>query len=125
MNSFPRSTWIGFAAGIVVGAPLFVLSFITAFGICSDTAIAEFLFPFALIADPSLFARPFAALILALVQYPLYGIALGTIWAQGGVRKKLFVLCIVIVFAGHLAAARFANQRVKDMWDYRFSHLAY
>jgi hypothetical protein len=125
MISVSRSIWIGLALGIVVGAPLFLLSFLTAFGICSDTTIAESSFPFALIGDPSLFARPLTALILALVQYPLYGITLGIIWAQGRVRKLVFVLCVVIMFAGHLAAVRFANHRVKAMWDYKFSQMAY
>ena len=39
--SIPKPIWIGFVIGVALGAVLFVLSFLTAFGICSDTSIAE------------------------------------------------------------------------------------
>ena len=121
--SLSRPVWIGLIIGGVVGAAFFLLSFFTAFGICSDTSISESLFPFALIASPSLLDHALIALVLALIQYPLYGIILGVAWTQARVRKFIFVACLLVVFIGHVVAVEVATQRVKAMWDYRFSHM--
>src|SRR5690242_21951805 len=72
-----KSVTIGLVIGIVVGALFFLVSFFTVFSICSDTSIAEVLFPYAFIADPTLNKRALLALMLALPQYPIYGAALG------------------------------------------------
>ena len=116
-----KSVLIGLSAGVIVGGALFLLSFMTAFGICSDTSIAETLFPFALIVDPSLFERPFLALILALVQYPLYGIVLGVAWSKASLRIGGLVLLVVI----HIGAVTIATQRVATMWQQKFSQMNY
>ena len=104
-----------------MGAPLFLLSFFTAFSICSDTTIAEKLFPFALIADPSLFQRPLLALVLSLVQYPLYGIVLGFAWNKASLRIGGVILLVVI----HIAASTVASQRVATMWQQKFAQVDY
>jgi len=106
-----------------VGLAFLVISFLTAFGICSDTAIAETLFPFALAVDPTLHDRALMVLLLASVQYPLYGIILGVAWMRSRPGKLAFVACLLVMFVGHVAAVRLANQRVTAMWDDRFSHM--
>ena len=45
---------IGGLVGAAGGLCLLILAFLTAFGICSDTSVAEVLFPFSLAADPAL-----------------------------------------------------------------------
>lgn len=121
--SLPRPVWIGFIIGVGIGAASFLLSFFTAFGICSDTTIAESLFPFALIVSPSLFDHALIALALALIQYPIYGIVLGVAWTQTRFRKFLFAASLLVVLIGHVVSVGVANQRVNAMWDYRFSHM--
>lgn len=121
--SLPKASWIGFIVGIVVGAAFFALSFITAFGICSDTSLAEMLFPFALIVDPSLFDHPLMGFVLALIQYPLYGFVLGIAWTRANLSKSKFVACTLVVLVGHFAAAGVATQRVKTMWEEKLSHI--
>jgi hypothetical protein len=121
--TIPKPIWIGLIIGIAIGAVLFVLSFLTAFGICSDTSIAEKCFPFALIVDPSLLRRPLLAFVLALLQYPLYGTVLGIGWVQAGRRKSLYVASIILVLTVHIAGVTFATKRVEAMWQQRLSHL--
>lgn len=121
MFQIHKSVFIGLGAGVILGGTLFLLSFVTAFGICSDTSIAERLFPFALIVDPSLIQRPWLALVLSLVQYPVYGIVVGFAWNKASVRIGALVLLVVI----HIAAARVATQRVAKMWRQKFSQMNY
>jgi len=121
MAQIPKSVFIGIGAGVIMGAALFLISFFTAFGICSDTTIAEKLFPFALIVDPSLFQRPLIALVLSLVQYPLYGIVFGFAWTKASLRIGGVLLLLVI----HVAASTVASQRVATMWQQKFSRMNY
>ena len=107
---------------MILSVPLLFLSFVTTFGICSDTSISETLFPFALALDPSLENHIFIALTLALVQFPIYGILLGFAW-KAWAHRLAFLGCIVLMVVGHVSAVRFANSRVEAMWQYRFSHM--
>jgi hypothetical protein len=120
-----KSVTLGLVIGMVVGALFFLVSFFTVFSICSDTSIAEVLFPYAFIADPTLNKRALLALMLALPQYPIYGAALGFFWRFGNERKWPFLAAALLLITGHLAVARIANQRVAAMWEERFSHVSY
>ena len=102
------------------GFCLLFLAFITAFSICSDTSLAEILFPYALYADPTLNDRALLALLLALVQYPAYGLVIGYVWMR---RRAAVWLCVLILFLAHVIAVGGAQYRVKAMWEYRFSHV--
>src|ERR1044072_9024741 len=102
---------IGLLVGIVVGGAFFLLAFFTVFSICSDTSIAEALFPFALISDPALEDRWWLALPLALVQYPLYGMLCGYVWMRKRTLLWMFVLGLFVV---HVMSANVASSRVKD-----------
>jgi hypothetical protein len=117
----PKSVLIGFGIGVVIGVPFFLLSFFTAFGICSDTSIAERLFPFALIVEPSLLQRPLLAFILAAIQYPLYGALLGIGWTHAGKRTYIYIATILIVLITHVVGVSYSTQRVESMWKQRFS----
>lgn len=119
MDRIPISGFVG--AGVIIGGLFFVFSFLTAFGICSDTTIAERLFPFAFLVDPSLFQRPLLALVLALIQYPLYGVALRWIWPEPNFR----VFGLILLLAIHIAAASVAKIRVSTMWQQKFSQMDY
>jgi len=118
----PRPALIGFVTGVIVSAPCLFLSFVTTFGICSDTSISEALFPFALAADPSFENHVFIALTLALLQFPLYGVLLGFAWKTWAGRLT-FLGCIILLLGTHVGAVRLANHRVAAMWQYRFSHM--
>src|SRR6266404_1791005 len=87
-NPIP-ALFVGLGAGIGAGGILFVITFFLTFTICSDTSIAEKMFPFSLIVVPSIFAHPLVALVLALIQFPLYGIVLGFTWAKAGATKRI------------------------------------
>ena len=112
--TLPKPIWVGLVVGIVVGAALFLLSFFTVFGICSDTSIAEALFPFAVISDPTLDGRWWIALPLALVQYPAYGMLCGYVWMR---KRALLSACVLVLLVGHVISANVASSQVKALHD--------
>ena len=114
---------VGFGAGVGVGAIVFVITFFLTFTICSDTSTAEKVFPFALIASPGL--DNLIALVLALIQFPTYGIVLGLAWTKADAAKRLFVTAMVALIVVHLVAGRFATRRVETMWQQKFSQMGY
>jgi hypothetical protein len=111
----------GLGVGTIVGSAMFMATFAVTFGICADTSTAEKIFPFALIADPSLFDRPLIAFILAAMQLPLYGLILGFAWPRGRSRKPRFVAVLSMLLVSHLTAGVVASHRVDRMWQQRFS----
>ncbi len=123
-NPIP-ALFVGLGAGIGAGGILFVITFFLTFTICSDTSIAEKMFPFSLIVVPSIFAHPLVALVLALIQFPLYGIVLGFTWAKAGATKAIFIASIIVVVVIHLAAGTFATHRVETMWQQKFAQAGY
>src|SRR5260221_9636020 len=114
---------VGLGAGIGVGAVIFVITFFLTFTICSDTSTAEKVFPFALIADPSL--DHLIALVVALIQFPVYGLLLGFVWAKAHATKLIFVVAIVALLVLHLMAGSFASRRVATMWQQKFAQAGY
>src|SRR5215813_1894296 len=114
---------IGGIVGVVGGFCLLVFAFLTAFGICSDTSVAEVLFPFSLAADPTLNDLALVALLLALVQYPIYGVILGVAWLKDRVGKSRVMACALVLLVGHGIAVGLAQHRVNAMWEKRFSHI--
>jgi hypothetical protein len=111
---------IGGAVGCAIGMLFLVFSFLTAFGICSDTAFAEVLFPYSLAADPTLNDHALFALVLALVQYPLYGVLLGYSFLR---KRGMLKVAIVGILILHIFAVGIAKSRVNDMWKARFAHM--
>jgi hypothetical protein len=113
---------IGSLAGFVIGLGFFVICFFLVFSICSDTSLAEALFPFSLAADPTLRNEALLALLLALIQYPLYGGVLGFVWARDQIGKLWVVACALLILVTHGAVVGVAKHRVNVMWEERFSH---
>jgi hypothetical protein len=124
-NRTGSSALTGGLIGVAVGFFFLVISFLTAFSICSDTSIAELLFPFSLSADPTLHDRALLALLFALIQYPLYGAILGLAWARSRLDKSLVLACAMVILVGHGMAVGFATYRVKAMRGEKFSHINY
>jgi hypothetical protein len=124
-NQTHLPVFIGGLVGVAVGLCCVVLSFLKVFGICSDTATAAALFPFSLAADPTLRDRILLALLLALVQYPIYRVVLGYVWRRSRLSKAPVLACAAAIFIGHAIFVGVANYRVKVMWDEKFSHTKY
>jgi hypothetical protein len=114
---------VGGLAGCAIGFGFFVICFFLVFSICSDTSLAEVLFPYSLAADPTLDDKALLALTLALIQYPLYGVVLGFVWAKDRIGQLWVVACVLVLIVGHGAAVGVAKHRVKAMWEGRFSHV--
>lgn len=99
------------------------LSFITGFGICPDTAIAKSLFTFAMAYDPALSDYLGWAFLLALIQWPIYGLMFGVALMRGRSNGSWPLFCAIIILALHLVAVAKAKSRVDAMWAERFSHI--
>jgi len=111
---------IGGAVGVAIGLLVFVLSFLLAFSICSDTTVAEVLFPFSLAADPTLNDHALFALVLALVQYPFYGVLLGYSFVR---KRNMLMVAIGVLLILHVFSVGIAQRRVSYMWNARFANL--
>jgi hypothetical protein len=112
---------IGGLVGAAGGFCLLIYAFLTAFGICSDTSIAEVLFPFSLAADPTLHDFALAALLLALIQYPIYGVILGVARLKNRASKSWVIACALVLLVVHGVAVGVAKHRVNAMWEARLS----
>ena len=100
MNKFlNKRVLIGFASGAVVGVGLLYFS-ILAFVDSSNTSPGEWLFPYAVVADPYLLS--WTVLVLSLLQFPLYGIILGVAVAR---QRRTLIASIVLILCIHLVAA--------------------
>ena len=100
----PNRLLIGLILGLVGGAALFYIA-ASAWVETSNTTLGEWLFPYAIIADPSLFTKQPMIVVLSLIQFPLYGITLALVSA----RRRTFLLFVVIVICVHLFAGRVAR----------------
>src|SRR5437899_3258035 len=94
---------IGAAIGTVVGLLFLAISLATAFGICSDTSAAETFFPYSMMIGPSLDAAG-PMLLIALIQYPLYGALIGGFCSLKGWRKYPVIPILFLVAEIHYFA---------------------
>jgi hypothetical protein len=104
---------IATATGAAVGCCCLALAYVTAFGICSDSTLAELLFPYAVAYDPTLYEKIFVAFLMAVAQYPIYGMIAGFAWSKAPSHRALLVICLLVVFASHLLAFEQAHARVE------------
>ena len=93
---------------------LLLAAFFLTFTICSDTTYAKLLFPFAVVADPSLMNRWWLALFVALLQYPFYFGAIAFVWNR---KRSLLVLCVVCLCSVHIAGMYGAGSREQAYFD--------
>jgi hypothetical protein len=95
-----RSSLIGLAFGAVVGV-LCLLVAVFAAGAGHGTYLpAKILFPFAMLASVLGRSITFPYVVLALAQFPLYGLLLGAAF-----RSPRFILCVIILSCAHFAVA--------------------
>jgi hypothetical protein len=104
-NIMPKKVLIGLIVGLVGGTALFCVA-VSAWVETSNTTLGEWLFPYAIIADPSLFAKQLMIVVLSLIQFPLYGITLGFVSAR---RRRTLFLFLVILICVHVLAGRVAR----------------
>ena len=112
--TLPKPISTGLVVGIVAGAAFFLFSFLTVFGICSDTSAAVALFPFAVFTDPTLDDRWWLALPLALIQYPIYGMLCGYVWMR---KRSLLWVCVLGLLVAHVTSANAASARVEALHE--------
>jgi len=100
-----KKVLIGLIVGLAGGAALFFVA-VSAWVETSNTTLGEWLFPYAIIADPSLFAKQLMIVFVSLIQFPLYGITLGLVSAR---RRRTLLLFVIILICVHLFAGRVAR----------------
>jgi hypothetical protein len=108
------AVFVGVAIGFCVGFGLLIVAFFATFTICSDTSIAKLLFPFAILADPSLGDRWWLALCAALVQYPIY---IGLIAFVRSRKPSMLWLTIIGLCVLHFLGMTGAASREKALHD--------
>src|SRR5258708_6838513 len=91
---------IGLGIGTAVGLLLFAFSVVTVLGICSNTAAAETFFPYSMMIGPSLDALG-TMLIIALIQYPIYGVIIGACCSPRRWHKYLGIPMLLLVAEMH------------------------
>lgn len=109
--------------GALIGCCFLFYAFITAFGICSDSTVTELLFPYAVLVDPSLSESLVIILLLALIQWPLYGFFIGLAWTRAPLRSIAVCVCSVLLITIHSLAVMAAHHRVEEMWGKRFADI--
>jgi hypothetical protein len=100
---------MGVAIGVAVGFILLYVAASAAYDEPSKTALAENLFPYAVVLDPSLLKMPWSLLALSLVQYPLYGGAFGFAWRQNRGRLLVLLLSVAFIVGLHVTFAKSAH----------------
>jgi hypothetical protein len=112
---------LGAAAGFVAGVALYAVSFDPSCCIC-DPEMAIRWFPHAILlvydADKTL---PFTSPVTWL-QWPTYGMVLGTAWAACRTRGRLVAALLVLVLAALLALQHLAAARAADAWVQSFPY---
>ena len=94
---------IGAGIGAAVGLLFLAFSIVTALGICSNTSAAETLFPYSMIIGPSLDAL-WPMVIIALIQYPIYGVIIGACCSPRRWHKYLGIPILLLVAEMHYLA---------------------
>jgi hypothetical protein len=96
-----------------VGAFITLCSLYAAFayGIHDGFRIAGYLFPYAVLLSPTLDSVGILSVLLAVVQFPIYGFLLGFWWRR---RTRLVVCCGLIVLA-HCVAVVGAERAVESV----------
>jgi hypothetical protein len=95
-----RSSLIGLAFGVVVCISCLALVVGEAGGGHGTYLPAKILFPFAMLAGVFGHSISPPYVVLAIVQFPLYGFLLGAVF-----RSRRFALCVVILSCAHFAVA--------------------
>ena len=74
-----------------------------------STTIAQNVFPYALAFDATLLDNRWIVLVLALIQFPLYGVVLAVTWPRTRRQAIAFIICVSMLVGAHLLAVREAH----------------
>jgi hypothetical protein len=118
-----RPLVISVVVGLTAELCFLLLSFVTALGICWDTSIAQLLFPFSFSLNPNHLEWGLLPLLLAILQYPLYGLATGYALKQKHSGRPVALVLVIVIALAHAFAIGVANQRVDHMWQERFGQI--
>jgi hypothetical protein len=103
---------VGAILGILASLILSVMSFDAACCVC-DTSRAEIYFPYAVIMNPQIRGSlSDLSVTVALAQWPLYGIILGSAWMKNRKRGYLFTICVVLLLALGLSLSHYDASKV-------------
>ena len=108
-NALARPIVWGALIGIVVTPCLLYLGFV--YTIHGGLDLAAGLFPYAVIASPTVQALTVFAVFLASIQFPIYGVVLSAARDRG--RYWLYVCALILVM--HFAGALVAYQRMASV----------
>ena len=100
----------GPVVGVLVTPCLIYVAFV--YSIHGGFDLPALLFPYAVIASPTMEEVNALSISLASIQFPFYGVAMGA--AQGRGRRWLYV-CALILAVIHCAGAIVAHQRVMSV----------
>lgn len=114
--SLGQSVLIGSVVGTIVGLVLLYVSAAEAFGDPENTTLAQTLFPYALLVDPTLLDSKWTVLSLAFLQYPFYGATLGfaLMWTRH--CTIAIIACIALMLCGHLMGVKQAHA-ARASWE--------
>src|SRR5262245_24868051 len=112
-----RPILIGGIVEAVGGFCLLVYAFQTVMGVRSDTFIVEIIVPFPLAAARTPDDLVLITLIIALMQYPIYGVILGVVWSKARVGESWVMTRASALPAGYGTAVGVAKHRVNAMYS--------
>lgn len=104
----------GVVVGIFIGAGGLLVAVQTSCGLCTHITFAQALFPYAMIADPSLNSHGLDA-PLAGIQWPLYGALVGI--ALTSLTRKQALLVVGVLLIVHVFSVVEANRKVNAWWE--------
>gem|GEM_PF-6760795 len=112
---------IGTLIGVVLGCGFLFLLLLATLGICSDSGLSEDLFPYSVALDPSLHDRTHlsVAFLMALVQWPLYGMLSGIAWVKSRSRRPWLILFFIVLFSAHYSMMVVAQNRIDKVLEIR------
>jgi len=111
-----RPIIIGGIVEAVGGFSLLVYAYQTAIGVRSDTSITAILFPFPLAAR-TLDDLDLITLLIAFVQYPIYGVILGVVWSKARVGESCVMAWASVLPVGHGTAVGVAKHRLNATYS--------
>ena len=79
-------------------------SLLPAIGICADSSTAETLFPYSFWLNQDYLHWSLFPILLALIQYPLYGLIIGFTYMKDRAGKPKLLWLIVVVLVVHCIA---------------------
>ena len=103
--------WVGLIIGVVLTPVFLYLAFI--YAIHDGFRIAARLFPTAVLLSPDLDGLRVATMVLAVLQWPLYGLILGYCFMKR--RRSFSPIIAAFIIIQHLVVGNIAGARVNEL----------